>query len=70
MKKVLLALVTLFLTECYTQTVDQSELYGTVEGTIYYGGHHHVKAWCKTKERYYDVVTDKLYQRGEIIRIK
>ena len=32
--------------------------------------HNHVKVWCKTKEKYYEVITDKLYQIGEVIKIK
>lgn len=70
MKKTLLSLVTLLLTACYTPTVDQTELYGTVENITYYGGHNHVKVWCKTKEKYYEIITDKLYQIGEVVKIK
>ena len=70
MKKIILALITLFLTACYTPTVDQTELYGTVETILYYNGHNHVKAWCKEKQKYYEIITDKLYQHGEVIKIK
>jgi uncharacterized protein YcfL len=69
-KLVLLSLATLLLVSCYTPTVNQTELYGTVEDIVYYNGHNHVKVWCKTKDKYYNVITDKLYQKGETIRIK
>ena len=69
-KLFLLLLVTLLFTSCYTPTVDQTELYGSVESILRYGGHNHVKVWCNAKGRYYEVVTDKLYQKGEIIKIK
>lgn len=70
MKKIIFALTALFLVSCYTPTVNQVELYGEVEEIVYYGGHHHLKVWCKTKEKYYNVITDKIYQIGDVVRIK
>lgn len=71
MKKLLFSIVAvMFMMSCATPTVNQVELYGTVDGITYFKGHYRVKAWCQTKEKYYNVITDKLYQPGETIRIK
>lgn len=70
MKKLLLLVAVVSMMSCATPTVNQVELYGIVEDITYYNGHHHVKAWCKAKEKYYNIITDKLYQPGETIRIK
>lgn len=71
MKKLLAStVVVMFMISCATPTVNQVELYGIVEDITYYNGHHHVKAWCKVKEKYYNIITDKHYQLGETIRIK
>ena len=70
MKKLLLLVAVVSMMSCATPTVNQVELYGIVEDITYYNGHHHVKAWCQTKEKYYNIITDKLYQPGETIRIK
>lgn len=70
MKKLLLLVAVVSMMSCATPTVNQVELYGIVEDITYYNGHHHVKAWCKVKEKYYNIITDKLYQPGETIRIK
>jgi hypothetical protein len=70
MKKVFLSLTALLLMACATPTVNQTELYGEVEEVITLNGHYRVKVWCKTKEKYYKIITDKSYQKGEVIRIK
>lgn len=71
MKKIFLALLAaLFLMSCGTTVVNQVELYGVVEEVLYYNHHKHVKVWCAAKEKYYEVITDKLYQPGDTIRIK
>lgn len=71
MKKLFLSTVVIaMMMSCATPTVNQVELYGTVDGITYFNGHYRVKAWCQTKEKYYNVITDKLYQPGETIRIK
>ena len=70
MKKVLVLLVTLLLMGCYTPTINQVELYGQVESVLYHGKHYKVKVWCQDKEKYYNIITNKLYQKGDIIRIK
>ena len=70
MKKLLLPTVALLMMACATPTVNQTELYGTVESVIYLNGYYHAKTWCKAKGMYYDVVADKAYRIGETIRIK
>ena len=70
MKKVLLLLTTLIMVSCYTPTVNQVELYGTVESVLYYNKHYHTKVWCADRGRYYEIVGDKLYQPGTVVRIK
>ena len=70
MKKLLTVFIAGLLISCVTPTVNQVELYGEVEDVIYFNGHYKHKVWCKTKEKYYRVVSDKLYQKGEIIKIK
>lgn len=70
MKKLLLSLVSLLTVSCYTPTVRQIELYGTVESILYYNKHYHTKVWCADHGRYYEIVGDKLYQPGTVIKIK
>lgn len=70
MKKAILSVMAVLLVGCATPTINQVEYYGVVEDTVYYGGHHHAKVWCAAKGKYYDVVTDRLYQVGDVIRIK
>lgn len=70
MKKLLLAFVVFLAVSCVTPVVNQVELYGVVEDITYYNKHHHVKVWCKQKEKYYEIVTDRMYQIGDTIKIK
>ena len=70
MKKLLLPTVALLMMACATPTVNQTELYGTVESVTYLNGYYHAKTWCKAKGVYYDVVADKAYRIGETIRVK
>jgi predicted porin len=70
MKKLLLFVAVVSMMSCATPTVNQVELYGTVDDIVYLNGHYRVKAWCQTKEKYYNIITDKHYQPGETIRIK
>ena len=60
----------LLMTSCVTPTINQVETYGTVEDIVRIHKHYHVKVWCDTKEKYYTVITDKLYQIGDTIKIK
>ena len=71
MKKIVLSLfAVLMLSACASiPTVNQLEVYGEVEDVVYLNGHHKHKVWCKAKEKYYYVISDKLYQPGEVIRI-
>ena len=71
MKKTVLLFVTaLILSACVTPTVNQVELYGEVEDVVYFNGHFKHKVRCKSKEKYYRVIADQLYQPGDVIRIK
>ena len=73
MKKIvlsLLAMAMLMLSACASiPTVNQVETYGEVEDVVYLNGHHKHKVWCKAMEKYYYVISDRLYQPGEVIRI-
>ncbi len=47
MKKLFLSTVVIaMMMSCATPTVNQVELYGTVDGITYFNGHYRVKAWC------------------------
>ena len=70
MKKLLLSFMAVLLMSCGTTVIDQREYYGIVEDTVFYNGCHHAKVWCAAKGKYYDIITDKLYQIGDIVRIK
>ena len=71
MKKLILPLiVSLMLVSCVTPSVNQVQVYGTVEEILTVGNHYRVKAWCKSEGRYYKITTDRVYQIGDVIKIK
>lgn len=72
MKKsiVLLLSMTFMLMSCVTPTVNQCELYGTVEDVVYLNGKYRMKVWCQEKGTYFKVITNKHFHRGEIVKIK
>ena len=71
MKKIVLSLLAMLMLSACTSipTVNQVETYGEVEEVITLNGHYRVKAWCKEREKYYYIITDRSYQRGDIVRI-
>lgn len=69
MKKLLLSMAAVFLMSCYTPTVDQTELYGRAEEVLFFNGHYRVKVWAENG-KYYNVITNKFYQVGDVIKIK
>lgn len=71
MKKLLLSLfVGVILMSCGTTTVNQIPVYGTVEDIIKVDNYHRAKVWCEYEGKYYNIKTEKLYQIGDVIRIK
>ena len=70
MKKLFLSLAAFLLTACATPVINQIELYGTVEDVVFLNGYYKVKVWCKSKEMYYKIKTNRSYQIGDVIRIK
>lgn len=60
----------MLLVACATPTRNQVELYGVVEDVIPYSGHYRTKVWCEKKGKYYNVITDRVYRHGEVVKIK
>jgi hypothetical protein len=70
MKKLVLVIVAMAMVSCATPVVNQVDIYGVVESSLYYNKHHHLKVWCSEKQKYYEIVTDRIVPVGETIRIK
>ena len=70
MKKLLFICAALLVASCATPVVNQVEVYGVVEDAVYWKGHRHLKVWCGEKGRYYEVVTDSMWDVGDTVRIR
>ena len=63
-------LLLLLLSSCITPREEHLE--GIVEEAVYFDNSNYIrhKVWCPVKNKYYYVITDKLYNEREIIQIK
>lgn len=68
MKNFIIIAMTVLLSSCAT-TINQKELYGTVEDIVKNNNSYTLKVWA-TDKKYYTVHTYQQYQIGSYIKIK